>query len=64
MQSLANITHLIIDMDGVLYLGDKPMPCLHEFFAFLRERSISFVLATTKSVPNIGFGPSVSIMVS
>jgi len=49
IQSLATVTHLIIDMDGVLYLGDKPMPCLHGFFAFLRERSISFVLATNNS---------------
>lgn len=49
MQSLANITHLIIDMDGVLYLGDQPMPCLREFFAFLREHSIHFILATNNS---------------
>jgi 4-nitrophenyl phosphatase len=49
MQSLANITHLIIDMDGVLYLGDRPMPCLREFFAFLRARSIHFILATNNS---------------
>jgi 4-nitrophenyl phosphatase len=49
MKSLTEITHLIIDMDGVLYLGDKPMPCLREFFAFLRERRIAFVLATNNS---------------
>src|SRR5512133_4156759 len=49
MQSLANITHLIIDMDGVLYRGDRPMPCLGEFFAFLRERHIPFILATNNS---------------
>jgi 4-nitrophenyl phosphatase len=49
MQSLASITHLIIDMDGVLYLGDQPMPCLREFFAFMRERSIHFILATNNS---------------
>jgi 4-nitrophenyl phosphatase len=49
MQSLSKITHLIIDMDGVLYLGDRPIPCLPEFFAFLRERSIRFVLATNNS---------------
>jgi 4-nitrophenyl phosphatase len=49
MHSLANITHLIIDMDGVLYRGDMPMPCLPEFFAFLRERSIRFILATNNS---------------
>ncbi|NLF49497.1 MAG: HAD-IIA family hydrolase [Leptolinea sp.] len=49
MKSLTKITHLIIDMDGVLYVGDKPMPCLKEFFAFLRERSIPFILATNNS---------------
>lgn len=49
MPSLADITHLIIDMDGVLYLGDQPMPCLREFFAFLRERPIPFILATNNS---------------
>jgi 4-nitrophenyl phosphatase len=49
MQSLATITHLIIDMDGVLYIGDRPMPCLREFFAFLRERQIQFILATNNS---------------
>ncbi len=49
MNTLTNITHLIIDMDGVLYLGDKPMRCLREFFDFLRERHISFILATNNS---------------
>jgi 4-nitrophenyl phosphatase len=49
MQSLSTITHLIIDMDGVLYIGDRPMPCLREFFAFLRERQIQFILATNNS---------------
>jgi 4-nitrophenyl phosphatase len=46
---LIDIKHLIIDMDGVLYLGDQPMPRLREFFAFLRERQISFILATNNS---------------
>ncbi len=49
MLSLSEIKHLIIDMDGVLYLGDQPMPCLQEFFEFLRLRSISFILATNNS---------------
>ena len=44
-----DITHLIIDMDGVLYQGDKPVPGLHEFFSFLRERPIPFILATNNS---------------
>src|SRR5512142_1464066 len=49
MESLAKITHLIIDMDGVLWHGDRAMPKLFEFFAFLRERPIPFILATNNS---------------
>jgi len=47
--ALVDIKHLIIDMDGVLYRGDQPMPGLCEFFAWLRERSIAFILATNNS---------------
>jgi 4-nitrophenyl phosphatase len=50
MQSLAKITHIIIDMDGVLYVGNQPMPGLREFFAFLRQRPIPFILATNNSI--------------
>jgi 4-nitrophenyl phosphatase len=46
---LRSITHLIIDMDGVLWRGDEPMPGLQAFFAFLRRRHIDFVLATNNS---------------
>ena len=49
MASLVDIKHLIIDMDGVLYRGDEPMPCLGEFIAFLRQRPIPFILATNNS---------------
>jgi 4-nitrophenyl phosphatase len=49
METLAKINHLIIDMDGVLYLGDQPMPRLREFITFLRERPIPFILATNNS---------------
>jgi 4-nitrophenyl phosphatase len=49
MYPLTKITHLIIDMDGVLYLGDKPMPRLVDFFNFLRQHSIQFILATNNS---------------
>jgi len=49
MPSLSDIKHLIIDMDGVLYRGDRPMPLLREFFDFLRERPIPFMLATNNS---------------
>jgi 4-nitrophenyl phosphatase len=49
MLDLTKIKHLIIDMDGVLYLGDIPMPRLVDFFNFLRQRIIQFVLATNNS---------------
>jgi 4-nitrophenyl phosphatase len=49
MPALTGIKHLIIDMDGVLYHGDRAMPMLPEFFAFLRERPIPFILATNNS---------------
>ena len=46
---LHSVTHLIVDMDGVLWRGDEPMPGLREFFAFLRRHHIGFVLATNNS---------------
>ncbi len=49
MKLLTDITHLIIDMDGVLYIGDQPVPRLQEFFSFLREHKIPFILATNNS---------------
>ncbi len=49
VQSLLHITHLIIDMDGVLYHGDRPMPGLDTFMEFLRDKQIKFVLATNNS---------------
>ena len=39
----------VIDMDGVLWAGDNPLPGLIEFFAALRRRQISFVLATNNA---------------
>jgi len=49
MDSLADIKYLILDMDGVLYRGNEPMPRLRGFIAFLRERSISFMLVTNNA---------------
>ena len=54
MNSLIKIKHLILDMDGVLYRGDEPMPRLREFFAFLRERSIPFMLVTNNATRTPG----------
>ena len=49
LQSLADIRAVVSDMDGVLWRGDKPMPGLIEFFAFLREQDIHFILATNNA---------------
>jgi 4-nitrophenyl phosphatase len=46
---LLDIRHLIIDMDGVLWRGDEPLPGLPAFFAFLRQNDVAFVLATNNS---------------
>jgi 4-nitrophenyl phosphatase len=49
MQQLKFIRNLIIDMDGVLYLGDQPMPGLPDFFGFLQDRDIRYQLVTNNS---------------
>jgi 4-nitrophenyl phosphatase len=46
---LEAVRHLIVDMDGVLWRGDEPMPNLQAFFDFLRQRDIGYVLATNNS---------------
>jgi 4-nitrophenyl phosphatase len=49
MVSLRNLRTFIVDMDGVLWEGDRPMPGLAEFFQTLRERNLRFVLATNNA---------------
>jgi 4-nitrophenyl phosphatase len=44
-----NIRALIIDMDGVLWHGERPQPGLIEFFQTLRELHLPFVLATNNA---------------
>jgi 4-nitrophenyl phosphatase len=46
---LNNIRALIIDMDGVLWRGNTPLPGLTRFFDFLYNCSISFILATNNA---------------
>jgi 4-nitrophenyl phosphatase len=46
---LRKLKGLVIDMDGVLWQGDTPMPGLHEFFDVLKTRQIKFVLATNNN---------------
>jgi len=46
---LRPIRHLVIDMDGVLWRGDEPLPGLERFFAFLRQHDIAYTLATNNA---------------
>lgn len=65
---LRDIRALVIDMDGVLWLGNVPLPGLVDFFDFLAEKSIPFVLATNNASKTpeeymeklAGFGVTVS----
>jgi len=49
MLNLNGVQAFIIDMDGVLWHGDQPLPGFQELFAILRERQLKFVLATNNS---------------
>jgi len=49
MDSFTNIKALIIDMDGVLWHGDQPLPGLVDFFQTIRERQLPFILATNNA---------------
>jgi 4-nitrophenyl phosphatase len=49
MENLARIRAWIIDMDGVLWHGNQPLPGLAEFFQTLRSREMRFILATNNA---------------
>lgn len=49
MQTINNLGGFIIDMDGVLWHGNKPLSGLTEFFSTLRKVKIPFVLATNNA---------------
>lgn len=54
--SLKQIRGLVIDMDGVLWQGDRPLPGILEFFNTLRQQNIQFILATNNNtMPPEGF---------
>lgn len=46
---LASFHYVIMDMDGVLYRGNQAQPGLLEFFAFLRQHDIPFLMLTNNS---------------
>ncbi len=47
--SLTDLRALVIDVDGVLWRGETPLPGMAEFFAFMRGQSIAFRLATNNA---------------
>jgi 4-nitrophenyl phosphatase len=49
MSPLGDLRALIVDMDGVLWEGERPLPGLVEFFACLRELGLAFTLATNNA---------------
>jgi len=49
LQPIENFSALIIDMDGVLWEGGKPLAGLNDFFFKLREISMPFILATNNA---------------
>ena len=49
MNTLDNLSGLIIDMDGVLWHGNNPIDGLVNFFATLRQLSLPFILATNNA---------------
>jgi 4-nitrophenyl phosphatase len=49
IQNFTDVQALIIDMDGVLWQGNRPLPGLDDFFLCLREKQIPFILATNNS---------------
>ncbi len=51
---LTQLSHLIIDMDGVLYKGTEPIPGAREFLLFSRRIGIPFLLLTNNSSMTAG----------
>lgn len=49
LAALRELRGLVIDMDGVLWHGDTPLPGFADFFKILRQREINIVLATNNN---------------
>lgn len=49
MLNFTEIHSVVMDMDGVLWLGDTPLPGFAAFFEHLRAKNLPFALATNNS---------------
>jgi len=47
--NFTEIHSVVMDMDGVLWLGDTPLPGFAAFFEHIRAKNLPFVLATNNS---------------
>lgn len=47
--ALENIRALLIDLDGVLWVGNRPLPGVAEFFSFLDKHKIHYVLVSNNA---------------
>jgi len=58
---LSQIRYLIMDLDGVIYRGNKPLPGAREFLPWLEARGIKYLMLTNNSVRTpAGWGMPVS----
>lgn len=48
-RSLSSLSHLLVDMDGVLFRGRTALPGASDFLPWLREKDIGFRLLTNNS---------------
>ena len=51
--TLREIENLLVDMDGVLWRGNEPLPGLTDFFALLRARGMGRILVTNNATRTI-----------
>jgi 4-nitrophenyl phosphatase len=49
LRPLRGLRGVVMDMDGVLYRGNTPLPGLLEFFRYLDEHRLSYLLLTNNS---------------
>jgi 4-nitrophenyl phosphatase len=49
LDKLRSIKSFVIDMDGVLYRGQEPLPGAQDFLNHLQEQGVPFILATNNS---------------
>src|SRR5258708_6458092 len=50
---LTKIKGVVLDMDGVIWAGGETLPGVPDFFLFLRQRGIPYMLATNNRSKNI-----------